>query len=321
MSQLLDSALSAPHSDMLADVREGLSRPQKELPPKYFYDQVGSLLFEEITQLPEYYLTAAERDLLLQCTQWFVTSTGCRTLVEFGAGSAAKTRILLDGMLRGGTGCTYMPIDLSTEFLGETVGTLRIRYPDLRIMPVNADITRDFRLPKHDGPVLFALLGSTIGNFDEINATRLLRRIRGQMEPLDSFLLGVDLRKNTRVLEAAYNDVQGVTARFNLNLLQVLNRELGADFDLAAYSHRAFYDEHLHRIEMHLVSEREQVVTIPDIGRIAVARGETIRTEISCKYDRAAVQMLFEAAGLEIEEWHTDEHQRFALVLGRVGDS
>jgi len=321
MSQLLDSALSAPHSDMLADVREGLSRPQKELPPKYFYDQVGSLLFEEITQLPEYYLTAAERDLLLQCTQWFVTSTGCRTLVEFGAGSAAKTRILLDGMLRGGTGCTYMPIDLSTEFLGETVGTLRIRYPDLRIMPVNADITRDFRLPKHDGPVLFALLGSTIGNFDEINATRLLRRIRGQMEPLDSFLLGVDLRKNTRVLEAAYNDVQGVTARFNLNLLQVLNRELGADFDLAAYSHRAFYDEHLHRIEMHLVSEREQVVTIPDIGRIAVARGETIRTEISCKYDRAAVQMLFEAAGLEIEEWHTDEHQRFALVLGRVGDN
>jgi len=321
MSQLLDSALSAPHSDMLADVREGLSRPQKELPPKYFYDQVGSLLFEEITQLPEYYLTAVERDLLLQCTQWFVTSTGCRTLVEFGAGSAAKTRILLDGMLRGGTGCTYMPIDLSTEFLGETVGTLRIRYPDLRIMPVNADITRDFRLPKHDGPVLFALLGSTIGNFDEINATRLLRRIRGQMEPLDSFLLGVDLRKNTRVLEAAYNDVQGVTARFNLNLLQVLNRELGADFDLAAYSHRAFYDEHLHRIEMHLVSEREQVVTIPDIGRIAVARGETIRTEISCKYDRAAVQMLFEAAGLEIEEWHTDEHQRFALVLGRVGDS
>ncbi len=321
MPQLLDSALSAPHSDMLADVREGLSRPQKELPPKYFYDQVGSLLFEDITQLPEYYLTAAERDLLLQCTQWFVTSTGCRTLVEFGAGSAAKTRILLDGMLRGGTGCTYMPIDLSTEFLGETVGTLRIRYPDLRIMPVNADITRDFRLPKHDGPVLFALLGSTIGNFDEINATRLLRRIRGQMEPLDSFLLGVDLRKNTRVLEAAYNDVQGVTARFNLNLLQVLNRELGADFDLAAYSHRAFYDEHLHRIEMHLVSEREQVVTIPDIGRIAVALSETIRTEISCKYDRAAVQMLFEAAGLEIEEWHTDEHQRFALVLGRVGDS
>lgn len=303
---------------MLADVREGLSRSQKELPSKYFYDQVGSLLFEEITQLPEYYLTGAERDLLLQCTQWFVTSTGCKTLVELGAGSASKTRILLDGMLRAGTGCTYMPIDLSAAFLAETAGMLRIRYPDLRIMPVNADITRDFRLPKHDGPVLFALLGSTIGNFDEMHATRLLRRIRGQMERLDTFLLGVDLRKNTRELEAAYNDVQGVTARFNVNMLQVLNRELGADFDLSAFAHRAFYDEQLHRIEMHLVSARDQAVTIPEIGRVALARGETIRTEISCKYDRAAVEMLFEAAGLEIEEWHSDEHQRFALVLGHL---
>jgi L-histidine N-alpha-methyltransferase len=185
-------------------------------------------------------------------------------------------------------------------------------------MPVNADITREFRLPKHDGPVLFALLGSTIGNFDEMHATRLLRRIRGQMERLDSFLLGVDLRKGTRELEAAYNDVEGVTARFNLNILQVLNRELGADFDMTAFTHRAFYDEQRHRIEMHLVSTREQVVTIPDIGAIPLSRGESIRTEISCKYDRAAVEMLFDAAGLEIEEWHTDEHQRFALVLGRV---
>ena len=318
MQQVQNSARSAADSDMLAEVREGLSRPQKELSPKYFYDKAGSLLFEEITRLPEYYLTGAERELLLQCTQWFVTSTGSKTLVEFGAGSAAKTRILLDGMLRAGTGCTYMPIDVSASTLAETAGTLRIRYPELRIMPVNADITRDFRLPKHDGPVLFALLGSTIGNFDEMNATRLLRRIRGQMEPLDSFLLGVDLRKSTRELEAAYNDVQGVTARFNRNILQVLNRELGADFDLTAFSHRAFYDEHLHRIEMHLVSARDQVVTIPEIGRIPLTRGETIRSEISCKYDRAAVQVLFEAAGLELEEWHTDEHQRFALVLGRV---
>ncbi len=318
MPQLQTSVRSAPESDMLAEVREGLSRPQKELASKYFYDQVGSLLFEEITRLPEYYLTAVERKLLLQCTQWFITSTGCKTLVELGAGSASKTRILLDGMLRAGTGCTYMPIDVSAAFLAETAGMLRSRYPDLRVMPVNADITRDFRLPKHDGPVLFALLGSTIGNFDEMHATRLLRRIRGQMQPLDTFLLGVDLRKPTLELEAAYNDLQGVTARFNLNILQVLNRELGADFDLAAYSHRAFYDEHLHRIEMHLVSARDQVVTIPGIGPIALTRGETIRSEISCKYDRAAVQMLFEAAGLEIEEWHTDEHQRFALVLGHI---
>jgi L-histidine N-alpha-methyltransferase len=318
MPQVQNSARSAPFSDMLADVREGLARPQKELSPKYFYDQAGSLLFEEITRLPEYYLTSVERGLLLQCTQWFVTSTGCKALIELGAGSASKTQILLDGMLRAGTGCTYVPIDLNAAFLAETTGILRIRYPDLRIMPVHADITRDFRIPKHDGPSLFALLGSTIGNFDEINATRLLRRVRGQMEPDDCFLLGVDLRKGTRELEAAYNDVQGVTARFNLNILQVLNRELGADFDLTAFTHRAFYDEHLHRIEMHLVSGRVQAVTIPDIGRITLSEGETIRTEISCKYDRAAVEVLFEAAGLEIDEWHTDEHQRFALVLGRT---
>ena len=200
-------------------------------------------------------------------------------------------------MLRSGTGCTYMPIDLSASTLVETTGTLRIRYPELRIMPVHADITHEFRLPKHDGPVLFSLLGSTIGNFDEMHATRLLRRIRGHMQPPDSFLLGVDLRKSTRELEAAYNDLQGITARFNLNILQVLNRELGADFDLLAFSHRAFYDEHLHRIEMHLVSARDQVVMIPEMGGISLTRGETIRTEISCKYDRAAVEVLFEAAG------------------------
>lgn len=318
MPQVQSSARSAPHSEMLTDVREGLTRPQKELSPKYFYDQVGSLLFEEITRLPEYYLTSAERGLLLQCTQWFVTTTGCKTLVELGAGSASKTQILLDGMLRAGTGCTYIPIDLNAAFLAETTGVLRIRYPDLRIMPVHADITRDVRIPKHDGPAMFALLGSTIGNFDEINATRLLRRMRGQMKRDDWFLLGVDLRKSTLELEAAYNDVQGVTARFNRNILQVLNRELGADFDLATFAHRAFYDEHLHRIEMHLVSGRDQVVTIPDIGRITLGEGETIRSEISCKYDRPAVEMLFEAAGLALDEWHTDEHHRFALVLGRT---
>ncbi len=316
MSQAPGSARSAPHSEMLSDVVEGLARPQKELSPKYFYDHAGSLLFEEITRLPEYYLTRVERDLLLQCTQWVVTRTGVRTLVELGAGSASKTRILLDGMRRASPGCTYMPIDLSATFLSETSAALRLAYPDLRIMPVVADIAADFRLPKHDGPVLFALLGSTIGNFDEMHATRLLRRVRGLMDPADFFLLGVDLHKETRQLEAAYNDARGVTARFNLNLLRVLNRELGTDFDLAAFSHRAIYDERLRRIEMHLVSGRDQVVTIPGHGRIPLALGETIRSEISCKYDRESVEMLFAAAGLTVEEWHTDEEQRFALVLG-----
>lgn len=318
MSQAPGSARPAPRSEMLSEVAEGLARPQKELSSKYFYDHAGSLLFEEITRLPEYYLTRVERDLLLQCTQRIVTRTACRTLVELGAGSASKTRILLDGMRRADTGCTYMPVDISAAFLTEASALLRIAYPDLRITPVVADIATDFRLPQHDGPVLFALLGSTIGNFDTMHATRLLRRIRGRMDSDDFFLLGVDLHKDTRQLEAAYNDAHGVTARFNLNMLRVLNLELGANFELAAFSHRAFYDEHLRRIEMHLVSGREQVVTIPGIGRVPLAAGETIRSEISCKYDRESIDVLFAAAGLAVDEWHTDEERRFALVLART---
>ena len=317
MPQMQGLVRAAPHSEMLAEVRKGLAQPQKELPPKYFYDHAGSLLFEQITRLPEYYLTRVERDLLQQCTPWFVTSTGCRTLVELGAGSASKTRILLDGMRRAATHCSYLPIDLSGDFLTDTSRALRAAYPDLQIMPVVADISKDFRLPRHEGPVLFALLGSTIGNFDDAEARQLLHRIRGLMEPRDCFLLGADLRKDRAELEAAYNDSEGVTAKFNLNILEVLNRELGADFDLTAFTHQAFYDEELHRIEMHLVSSQEQVVAIPGIGWIALRQGETIRTEISCKYDRPSIERLLSEAGLELVEWHVDEHRRFGLALAR----
>jgi len=304
--------------EMLDEVRSGLARAQKELPPKYFYDLAGSLLFEEITRLPEYYLTRVERDLLVQYTPPLMTSTGIRTMVELGAGSASKTRILLDGMVRAGAGGTYVPIDVSEAFLSETASALHADYPGLRIVPVTADVSRDFQLPRHDGPVLFALLGSTIGNFDEMHARQLLRRIRQLMEPADRFLLGADLHKDVGELTAAYNDAAGVTARFNLNMLQVLNRELGADFDTSTFLHRAFYNEQLHRIEMHLVSSVDQVVTIPGMGRIALGQGETIRTEISCKYDRAGIDVLFSAAGMTLEEWHTDDLQRFALAVGRV---
>ncbi len=320
MPQLQDTARSAPQSLMLAEVRDGLSRSQKEISPKYFYDHTGSLLFEQITELPEYYLTRVERDLLRQRAPWLVTHTGCRTLVELGAGSASKTRILLDAMRRAATGSTYMPIDVSASFLSDTSKTLRAAYPDLKIVPVVADITRDFRLPRHQGPVLFVLLGSTIGNFDDTHARQLLRRIRERMEPHDFLLLGADLRKDTAELEAAYNDSKGVTAQFNLNILRVLNRELGADFDLTGFTHRAFYNEEQHRIEMHLVSSQEQVVAIPGIGWIVLRQGETIRTEISCKYDRPAIEKLFAGARLELEEWHIDEHRRFALALGREAE-
>ncbi len=314
-------AARAQNWEMLDEVRSGLGRPQKELSPKYFYDLAGSLLFEEITRLPEYYLTRVERELLVEHAPQLMTSTGVRTLVELGAGSASKTRILLDAMARVSAGGTYVPIDVSGAFLSETASGLRAAYPGLRIAPVTADVSRDFQLPRHDSPVLFALLGSTIGNFDEMQARLLLRRIRELMGPSDRFLLGADLQKDAAQLNAAYNDAAGVTARFNLNMLQVLNRELGADFDRPAFAHRAFYNEQLHRIEMHLVSLVDQVVTIPGIGGVALAKGESIRTEISCKYDRAGIEVLFTAAGMSLETWHTDDLQRFALAVGRLGVS
>jgi L-histidine Nalpha-methyltransferase len=248
-----------------------------------------------------------------------MTSTDACTLVELGAGSASKTRILLDGMVHAKVGGTYVPIDMSGAFLSETSSALRASYPGLRIAPVAADVSRDFQLPRHEAPVLFVLLGSTIGNFDETHAGLLLRRIRQLMGPADRFLLGADLKKDVRQLTAAYNDAAGVTARFNLNMLQVLNRELGADFDRSTFVHRAFYDEQLNRIEMHLVSSLDQVVTIPGIGGVALGKGESIRTEISCKYDRADIALLFSAAGMALEEWHTDDLQQFALAVGRAG--
>jgi L-histidine N-alpha-methyltransferase len=300
---------------MIDDVREGLGRRQKELPPKYFYDERGSELFEKITRLPEYYLTRSERSLLEEHARSLVDSLRPRTLVELGAGSAAKTRILLDAMRDAGCGEQYVPVDVSEDFLAETARQLRTEYPTLRVTPAVADISTSLGLPDHlPRPVLFAFLGSTVGNFDAPSARALLGRIRRMMRPFDRLLLGADLRKKRRVVEAAYNDGRGVTAAFNRNMLRVLNRELGSDFDVASFAHRAFYSADRHRIEMHLVSARDQLVHIPQVGDVHVTKGETIRTEISCKYDRASVRRLLRAANLRLEQWMTDE-DRFALAV------
>jgi len=302
-------------STMIDDVREGLGRRQKELPPKYFYDERGSELFEKITRLPEYYLTRSERSLLQEQARPLVETLRPRTLVELGAGSAAKTRILLDAMRDAGCGEQYVPVDVSEDFLTETTRQLRAEYPMFRITPAVADISTSLGLSEHlPRPVLFAFLGSTIGNFDAPSARALLGRIRRVMRPFDRLLLGADLRKKRRIVEAAYNDARGVTAAFNRNMLRVLNRELGADFEAARFAHRAFYSPERHRIEMHLVSDREQVVHIPRVGDVHLAKGETIRTEISCKYDRASVRRLLRAANLRLERWMTDG-ERFALAL------
>ncbi|HEX6107663.1 MAG TPA: L-histidine N(alpha)-methyltransferase [Gemmatimonadales bacterium] len=311
------AATTIADSRMLAEVAEGLAALQKELSPKYFYDHRGSELFEESTRLPEYYPTRAERAILQAWMPGLVARLGTRTLVELGAGSAEKTRVILDAMRAAGTAELYVPIDVSATFLSRTAARLRREYPGLAVEPAVADIGEELALPRRLAhPVLFAFLGSTIGNFYPGAAIRLLRRVRAAMGPGDRFLLGADLRKDVALIEAAYNDSRGVTAQFNRNMLLVLNRELGADFDPEEFEHRAFYDPVAHRIEMHLVSVRPQLVRIPGVGVISFERGESLRTEISCKHDRESVATLFHSAGLRVESWRTDPDGLFALAVG-----
>jgi L-histidine N-alpha-methyltransferase len=298
---------------ILAEIRAGMDRPQKELPPKFFYDERGSELFEAITRLPEYYLTRAEAALLaLRMPEWMADLRPA-ALVELGAGSAVKTRLVLDAMQDAEV---YVPVDVSADFLDATARRVRGAYPALEVRPVAADFTAGFPLPPLPHPVLHALLGSTIGNFAPDESVALLRATRRRMTGTDRFLMGVDLRKDPARIEAAYNDAAGVTADFNRNMLRVVNALAGADFDADAYEHRAFYDRDGHRIEMHLVPARAQTVTVPGAGRWTVAAGESIRTEISCKHDRASVDAMFAAAGLRVERWAADEEGLFAIVLG-----
>lgn len=291
---------------MRADVAAGLSRVPKEISPKYFYDRRGSELFEEITRLPEYYPTRAERALLERFIPAWIGDLKPGSLVELGAGAADKTRILLDAMHRRSPGSTYVPIDISADFLEDAAAGLRADYPALRIRPVPADISRTLGIPADlPRPAIFAFLGGTIGNFREEVAVTLLRRVRSQMREGDRLLLGADLEKDVDVLEAAYNDSAGVTAEFNLNVLDVLNRELGADFDRDVFRHHAFYDTDEHRIEMHLVARAATTVRIPGAGTYHWLEGESVRTEISSKYDRARLAAMYERAGLRLEQWIT----------------
>ncbi len=309
-----------PPTQMLEDIRWGLSQSQKQLPSKYFYDTRGSELFEAITELPEYYPTRTETGLLKARVSSWVTEMAPASLVELGAGSARKTRILLSAMASGTSERTYAPVDVAGDFLRMSTELLRAEDPSLDVRPQVRDITwvLDFvvDLP---GPVLFALLGSTIGNFEEKAAIKLLSNVRSAMEGRDLFLLGADLRpgekKSIECLEAAYNDSQGITAAFNLNMLGALNRDAGTNFDLAAFRHKAFYNEKAGRIEMHLVAEDAQEVRIPGGGVVGIAAGESIRTELSCKYDKPLLTRMLESARLEVVKWCTDEDGLYAMIL------
>jgi len=310
-------AEAAADVELLAEVRAGLGAAQKRLPSKYFYDRRGSALFETITRLPEYYLTRAERAVLREWMPELLAALAPCTLVELGAGAAEKTRLLLDAMRRDGVPGTYVPIDVSAEFLAAAAERLRADYPGLVVLPVVADVAVSLGLPAGvEHPVLFAFLGSTIGNFQPVEAVRLLRRVHGAMRPGDRLLLGADLRKDPARLLAAYDDAQGVTADFNRNILRVLNDRLGSDFRPERFAHRAVWNEAHQRIEMHLVSEGVQLVTVPGLGVVRFADGESVRTEISCKYDRAAIESLFADAGLALEAWRTDGEALFAVAVG-----
>jgi len=316
-SDLAARAYQQPNSGMLAEVAAGLGAPQKELSPKYFYDHRGSEIFEEITRLPEYYQTRTERSILEEWMPSLIARLGTRALVELGAGSAEKSRLIISAMRAVGTAELYVPIDVSASFLNQTAAQLRREYPGLAVEPVVSDIAEELGRPAGlPHPAMYAFLGGTIGNFYPPAAIRLLSRVRAAMNAEDRLLLGVDLRKDIARIELAYNDSQGVTAAFNRNMLLVLNHELGAEFDPDLFQHRAFYEPVTHRIEMHLVSQLEQEVGIPGIGEVGFARGESIRTEISCKYDRQSVAELFEPAGLRIETWRPDPDALFALVVG-----
>ena len=303
---------------MVRDVRDGLSATPKQLSPKYFYDERGSELFEEITQLPEYYLTRAERSLLEKKIPEIVTSVRPCSLVELGAGSATKTRIILDAMRESGCAECYVPIDVSKEFLEATAVQLQTDYSDVRITPVVSDITEQFSLPPVASPTLVCFLGSTIGNFPRAQAVPLLSHVAAAMRPSDRFLLGADLVKDPAIINRAYNDSRGVTAAFNLNVLERLNRELKANFPVKDFEHRAFYSSEHRRIEMHLVARRALKVVIPEIGEISFREGETIRTELSYKYDKASLEDILGAAGLSIEKWMPADDGSFALALARA---
>jgi L-histidine N-alpha-methyltransferase len=299
-------------------VREGLSSPFKELPPKYFYDERGSALFERITEQPEYYPTRCEREILTGRAGEIVAAARPRTLIELGSGAATKSRVLLDAMRDGGTLERYVPVDIAEGITRRVATELVAEYPGLAVEGIVCDYeTHLERIPRPEG-ALIAFLGGTIGNFRPAARRSFLARIATLMYPGDRFLLGTDLVKDQARLEAAYNDAAGVTAEFNTNVLHVLNRELDADFDPDGFEHVAFWDADNEWIDIRLRALGEQFVDLRALDmRAHFARNEEMRTEISTKFTRERIESSYADAGLELLEWWTDEEGLYALSLAR----
>ncbi len=306
---------------MARDVREGLLSEPKELAPKYFYDERGSQLFERITELDEYYPTRAERSILAARSAEIVAAAGApRSLVELGSGSAAKTRHLLDAMREAGCLHTYVPVDISEEITHETAAMLVDEYPGLLVRGLVCDFEHHLeRIPAGADGRLIAFLGGTIGNLYPAPRRDFLVRLAGLMGPGDHLLLGTDLVKDSGRLEAAYDDAEGVTAEFNKNVLAVLNRELGADFDLDAFEHVARYDEVETRMDIRLRSLADQTVRLDGLDlAVDFAAGEEMRTEISTKFSDERLASVYRDAGLELVGWFADPAGDYALSLARA---
>lgn len=299
------------------DVRDGLTRRCKELPPKWLYDEAGSALFDQITRLEEYYPTAAEREILLRHAATIIERAEAHTIVELGAGTSDKTRALLDAGREQGSLHRFIPFDVSEEFLRTTSDALAEAYPGLAVHGVVGDFDRHLgRIPRDGERRMIVLLGGTIGNYPTEARAEFLRRIVDLLQPGDRFLLGTDLVKDPARMELAYDDRQGVTAAFNKNVLEVLNRELHADFDVDSFDHEATWDPHEEWMDLGLRSRRAQQVRVDALDLdIAFSEGEYLRTEVSAKFRLPLLAEELAAVGLEIEHWFTDVAGDFGVSL------
>jgi L-histidine N-alpha-methyltransferase len=303
------------------DVRIGLTEQRKRLPPKYFYDEVGSRLFDAICDTPEYYLTRSEHTLLQTIADQLVMDSAPSDLIELGSGAARKTRLLLDAVGRRKVGSRYVPFDVSEEMLRRSAHALLEEYSWLRVLGVVGDYERDLEpLPPGDRRMV-AFLGSTIGNFEHSAAVRFLARVGKNLRRRESIVLGTDLVKDPRVLNAAYNDSRGLTRDFNKNVLRVINRELRADFNPDRFRHVAFFDPETNQIEMHLETTVAHSVKIASLElEVHFSAGERILTEISRKFTRGSVEQLFREAGLVLGGWFVSQDGYFALSRAHPAD-
>ena len=309
------------HDALALEVYEGLTAAPKRLPAKLFYDEVGSQLFEQITELPEYYLTRTERAILERYAGEILEQAGpSLTLVELGAGTAAKTCLLIEELLRRQSRSLFYPIDVSPSALEQAVRLLGREFPSLRVNPIVADYTGGVpALARITGRKLVLYIGSSIGNFEPGHSVRLLRRIRQTLRPGDALLLGADYAKTPKILLPAYDDAAGVTASFNKNVLARLNRELDADFDLDAFRHVALWNRRCSRMEIYLESRCEQSAFLPPLDLdVKLAAGERIHTENSYKYTDTMIESILRESGFVLERTWCDRRKWFGVHLARV---